>query len=115
MWRSSSTTFPTSSRRTKLIGVFQTLAALVALTCISYGAPLPQLRRPQLPAQAAPAAQRSTLPLDADSVKFAVIGDTGTGERAQYDVGQRLANARARFPFEFVIMLGDNLYGSEAP
>ncbi len=48
-------------------------------------------------------------------VRFAVIGDNGTGKTPQYEVGARLADARAGFPFEFVIMVGDNLYGSQAP
>jgi predicted phosphodiesterase len=48
-------------------------------------------------------------------VRFAVIGDSGTGERAQYAVATRLAEARSIFPYEFVLMLGDNLYGSERP
>jgi hypothetical protein len=71
------------------------------------------------PAQAQAArpaiAPLSTLPNDKDSVKFLVIGDTGTGGRAQYEVGQRIADAYKSFPFEFAIMLGDNLYGSEGP
>jgi predicted phosphodiesterase len=50
-----------------------------------------------------------------DSVKFAVIGDTGTGRSPQYDIAKLLAAARERFPFEFVLMLGDNIYGSESP
>jgi hypothetical protein len=54
-------------------------------------------------------------PTAENSVRFAVLGDTGTGERAQYDVAARLAEAREVFPFEFVIMVGDNLYGSERP
>jgi hypothetical protein len=53
------------------------------------------------------------LPRAADSVKFAVIGDNGTGAPPQYDVGRQLAAARAGFPFEFVMMLGDNMYGSQ--
>ena len=44
-----------------------------------------------------------------------MIGDNGTGEPPQYDVGRQMAAARARFPFEFVIMLGDNLYGRQQP
>jgi predicted phosphodiesterase len=58
-------------------------------------------------------APTSTLPNDEDSVKFLVIGDSGTGDSAQYEVASRIAEARTRFPFEFAIMLGDNLYGSE--
>jgi hypothetical protein len=48
-------------------------------------------------------------------VRFAVIGDNGTGKAPQYDIGARLAAARDSFPFEFVLMLGDNLYGSQEP
>ena len=61
------------------------------------------------------AAPRSTLPNDPDSVKFLVIGDSGTGDRAQYEVAAKIVEARKRFPFEFAIMLGDNMYGSERP
>ncbi len=48
-------------------------------------------------------------------MRFAIIGDTGTGERAQYETGAMLARSQAVFPFDFVIMLGDNMYGSERP
>jgi 3',5'-cyclic AMP phosphodiesterase CpdA len=62
-----------------------------------------------------PAAQTAPLPAKADSLKLAVIGDSGTGDQPQYDIGHQMANARARFPFEMVIMLGDNLYGRQQP
>ena len=55
----------------------------------------------------------STLPKDDDSVKFLVIGDSGTGDRQQYEVAAKIVEAYAQFPFEFAIMLGDNMYGSE--
>jgi 3',5'-cyclic AMP phosphodiesterase CpdA len=48
-------------------------------------------------------------------VRFAVIGDNGTGKTPQYELGARLAAARASFPFEFVLMVGDNLYGRQKP
>jgi calcineurin-like phosphoesterase family protein len=54
-------------------------------------------------------------PVEPGSLKFAVIGDNGTGDRPQYDVGQQLAAARNTFPFELVIMLGDNMYGRQQP
>ncbi|HSA94148.1 MAG TPA: metallophosphoesterase [Terriglobales bacterium] len=60
-------------------------------------------------------AQRVDLPTNADSVRFAAIGDMGTGGRTQYDVAQRMAQSRQTFPFDFVIMMGDNIYGSESP
>lgn len=66
-------------------------------------------------ASAVAAAQDVTLPLRPDSVKFAVIGDTGTGDPEQYDVAQQLERYRQRFPFGFAILLGDNMYGSERP
>ena len=55
------------------------------------------------------------LPNKPDSVRFAVLGDTGTGSRQQYETGQQLAGLRSTFPFEFVILLGDNLYGGDKP
>lgn len=64
---------------------------------------------------AGPAAQELTLPLKPDSVRFGVIGDNGTGETPEYEVGQQLAAYHQKFPFTFVIMMGDNLYGSERP
>lgn len=64
---------------------------------------------------AGPAAQELTLPLKPDSVRFGVIGDNGTGGAPQYEIGQQLAAFHQKFPFTFVIMLGDNLYGSEGP
>jgi len=61
------------------------------------------------------AAQELTLPKQARSIKFAVIGDTGTGDQHQRDVASQLAAWHERFPFEFVLMVGDNMYGSDGP
>jgi hypothetical protein len=58
-------------------------------------------------------AQELTLPSAPNSVKFAAIGDTGSGDREQYDVANQMAGLRAKFPFDFVIMLGDNIYGGQ--
>ena len=60
-------------------------------------------------------AQDLALPVKADSVRFLVMGDTGTGDAEQYDVAKQIVAYRARFPFTFALMLGDNLYGSERP
>jgi hypothetical protein len=54
-------------------------------------------------------------PVGQDSVRFLVIGDSGTGDRAQNDTAAQMWKAHAVFPYEFAIMLGDNLYGSERP
>ncbi len=55
------------------------------------------------------------IPLQDKSVRFAVIGDSGTGNRAQYEVAQRMEAYRQAVKFDFVIMLGDNIYGSHSP
>jgi 3',5'-cyclic AMP phosphodiesterase CpdA len=55
------------------------------------------------------------LPNRAESVKFAAIGDNGTGDRPQYEVAQQMVKARATFSFDLVIMLGDNMYGGQTP
>jgi 3',5'-cyclic AMP phosphodiesterase CpdA len=49
----------------------------------------------------------------AGSLKFGVVGDHGTGEQPQYEIAGQMALLRQQFPFEFVLMLGDNLYGSQ--
>jgi len=55
------------------------------------------------------------LPLKDGSVRFAVVGDTGTGDSHQRDIAAQLNTWRAKFPFAFVVMMGDNLYGGERP
>jgi len=60
-------------------------------------------------------AQDLSLPNHRDSVKFAVIGDMGTGQPPQYQVAEQMVNLRKKFSFDFVITLGDNLYGSQKP
>jgi predicted MPP superfamily phosphohydrolase len=55
------------------------------------------------------------MPTRPDSLKFAVIGDNGDGSTGEYDIGRQMATERTAFPFEFVVMLGDNMYGSQKP
>jgi calcineurin-like phosphoesterase family protein len=55
-----------------------------------------------------------TLPRKEGSLRFAVIGDTGSGTEKQQQVGDMMVKYRAVFPFEFVLMMGDNLYGGES-
>jgi hypothetical protein len=59
-------------------------------------------------------AQQLTLPNQKDSLKFAVIGDTGTGDAHQYKVAEKLIAFRQQFPYEFLLMMGDNTYGGES-
>lgn len=54
-------------------------------------------------------------PLKKESVQFAVIGDNGTGGPDEYTVAQEMDRYHESFPFDFVIMLGDNIYGGHSP
>ena len=65
-------------------------------------------------ASQAPAAPPVALPNREDSLKFAVIGDFGNGSRQQYQLAEQMAALRARFSFEFVITVGDNIYDSDS-
>jgi hypothetical protein len=50
------------------------------------------------------------LPNRPDSLRFAVIGDSGDLGDAQTAIAGLLAKYRALFPYEFVLMAGDNTY-----
>jgi hypothetical protein len=56
-----------------------------------------------------------TLPNKADSLKFAVLGDFGTGSTEQYELAVQMKRVHDAFPYELVTLVGDNLYGSERP
>ena len=60
-------------------------------------------------------AQQITLPNQPDSLHFAIIGDSGTGGREQLEVARQLVAYRKVFPYDLVLMLGDNIYGGETP
>jgi len=62
---------------------------------------------------AAGAPRMLTLPNRDDSVRFMVVGDTGTGTRQQNELAQLMFRYRQTFPFEFALLVGDNMYGSE--
>jgi predicted phosphodiesterase len=64
---------------------------------------------------ASPRGQEVKLPLKEKSTRFAVLGDTGTGGRQQFEVGRKVEEYRQKVNFEFAILLGDNVYGSERP
>jgi 3',5'-cyclic AMP phosphodiesterase CpdA len=90
------------------------LLALVPLTATAYrksGAAGTTARA------AAQASAEPTLPLPnkEGSFKFGVLGDFGTGDRTQYDLAGQMAALHKRFTYELVVLVGDNLYGSERP
>ena len=62
-------------------------------------------------AEAAPVA----LPNEDGSLKFTVLGDFGTAERPEYELAAQMAKLCTSFKIDFVITVGDNLYGAERP
>jgi Calcineurin-like phosphoesterase len=68
-------------------------------------------------AQTAPPATKLDLklPLKAKSVRFAVIGDNGTGTSEEYEVAQQMERYREAVGYDFVVMMGDNIYGGHKP
>ena len=63
----------------------------------------------------APAPDELAMPVRRGSVRFAIIGDSGRGDRWQHEVADQMVAWRTKFPFEFVVMLGDNIYGGNTP
>lgn len=87
--------------------LFVMLALAVAVQALVAG---------QRPAATKAAPQLETRPaVSKDSVRFLIVGDSGTGDSAQRDVAMQMWKSHAVFPYEFAIMVGDNLYGSERP
>ena len=99
------------------------VCALVALLCCAGSPPSGSVaviaapgasaaaRRPV----AAEAGGQVALPNKPDTLRFAVIGDNGTGEKAEYDIGEQMLNWYNRVPFPIVVMMGDNIYGADRP
>jgi hypothetical protein len=80
------------------------------ISCQSAGRPTPvSVEAP------APAEPPIPFPNRDGSLKFAVLGDFGSGAREQYQLGEQMAKLHETFKFELVILVGDNLYGSERP
>ena len=62
-----------------------------------------------------PAEPTVPLPNKDGSFKFGVLGDFGTGDPAQYEMADQMVKLHQRFKYDLVVLVGDNLYGSERP
>ncbi len=71
------------------------------------------------PSSPQPAAAAGTLdlrlPLKNGSVRWAVIGDNGTGEQPEQEVANQMQRYWTAVKFDFVTMDGDNIYGGHSP
>jgi hypothetical protein len=95
------------------MGTRRSLAVVLGLAAVLFAV---SAIGPLAPSAAAPqAAAVVELPNRQDSLKFAVLGDFGTGRDPQFQLAAQMAKLRARFPFELVITVGDNIYGGERP
>jgi hypothetical protein len=56
-----------------------------------------------------------SLPNKEGTLKFAVLGDFGSASTQQYQLAVDMDKLQQRFRFELVLLVGDNLYGSERP
>ena len=61
------------------------------------------------------AAPTVALPNKSGSLKFAVLGDFGTGDRTQMELARQMVALHERFAYDLVMLVGDNIYGSERP
>jgi predicted MPP superfamily phosphohydrolase len=103
----------TESRlRKRLLSVTLAVMAGVSLACSGcQSAPVEPivLTKGETPASKIGA----TFPNHKDSLKFAVLGDFGSGSVGQYQTAARMAETHSTFPYEIVLTVGDNLYGSQ--
>ena len=97
------------------------VAAVVAVTataCRREATPADQpppsiAAAPATPAR--PPADVLTLPRKPGSVRFAAIGDSGRGDQPQYEVSAQMQAFHKVFSYDFVVMLGDNVYDGGTP
>src|SRR5215213_6180917 len=92
--------------------ILASLLTAVALVCLAPASPAFGQTQPR-GSQVAAAPVALTLPVKEGSTRFMVVGDTGTGGREQYELAGVMARYWRSFPFEFALMMGDNLYGPE--
>ena len=101
-------------RRTPLLSL---LVVITGVACATSG----ETNTPTPAGPAAVVAPQSkaeppvALPNTDGTLKFAVLGDFGTATKQQYQLAQQMDTLQQKFGYELVILVGDNLYGSERP
>ena len=96
--------------------LIQSTAVAVALTVAVWLPAFTDAAPPQsIQTPAGPAAVQLSMPNKDGSLKFGVLGDFGTGEPQQYEMAAQIARVHQQFKFNLMLLVGDNLYGSERP
>jgi predicted MPP superfamily phosphohydrolase len=89
--------------------LLMTFVAIISVACA------PGQGADNAPTDAASAAGLDLkLPLKDGSVRWAVIGDNGTGEKAEQAVANQMQRYWQAVKFDFVTMDGDNIYGGHS-
>jgi calcineurin-like phosphoesterase family protein len=95
------------------------LGVLAVAGCGREAQPSPQQPPPSItaapPAPSRPPSELLALPRKPGSVRFAAIGDAGRGDPPQYEVSAQMQAYRKVFDYDFVLMLGDNVYDGGTP
>jgi hypothetical protein len=95
------------------------ISAAVVIAVLSFAAYWIWIRQPDLgppgsnPAVVAapdPSGEGLRLPKKVGSLRFAVIGDMGRGDQTQIDTANQMVRWHTMFDYDFVLMLGDNIY-----
>jgi 3',5'-cyclic AMP phosphodiesterase CpdA len=105
-----------SSRRLPawFVALALTLGTAAACATQPTRGPVQVAASPDQPAKP-PAAAETPMPNKEGTLKFAVLGDFGTATRGQFEMAAEMVRVHKRFPYEFVVTVGDNIYGSERP
>jgi hypothetical protein len=93
-----------------------TFVKAVALGVLLALAPVFPGDAPPVPAAVEAAASADVrLPLKNGSVRWAVIGDNGTGDRPEQEIADQMERYWKLVQYSFVTMDGDNIYGGHSP
>jgi predicted phosphodiesterase len=106
--------------RLRVRGLLLPAAMVAAVAVADCREPQPSQQQPPSiaaapPSPARPPSELLTLPRKPGSVRFAAIGDAGRGHPPQYEVSVQMQAYRKVFDYDFVIMLGDNVYDGGSP
>jgi hypothetical protein len=92
--------------------ILASLLTAGALLCLAPAPPALGQAQPR-GSQVAAAPVTLKLPLKDGSTRFMVVGDTGTGTRQQNELSAVMLRYWQAFPYDFALLVGDNMYGSE--
>jgi hypothetical protein len=98
-----------------VLRLFAVVLCLMAPLAAACGGAVADPAEAQFIGPAPPAEEVLALPNRPGSIKFAAIGDAGRGDRPQYEVSAQMQAFREIFDYDFVVMLGDNVYDGGTP